>query len=300
MKNKKSKAGRAFVSGLLLAMSYHAMAQLEVNPVASHQPTTQEQAVQNQGRSTPVMLSDKIHQIASTLEDTSAVHQYTFTAVRGQNVLITTPDTDYDQKWRLEYQVDGGEWQPKRHSSAERIEGLNPGSQVNIRIVATDGARFDTADYSVVFGSFPYMRYDLHHEEGFRLIPYGFTDPPFLATQALTNAMLEVTFTDSKAFPLEGGVLDFFLGVENDAGVTYTSDSSGKIMQLITFGRCEGGNLAGNFTYYSENGRETWSTRYQSKHYWAKNVLPEQLADKPHRYNFGHVCKRWLTNWSRN
>ncbi|MGN2438165.1 hypothetical protein [Pseudomonas syringae] len=300
MKNKKSKAGRAFVSGLLLAMSYHALAQVEVNPVASHQPTTQEQAVQNQSRSTPVMLSDKIHQIASTLENTSAVHQYNFTVVRGQNVLITTPDTDYDQKWRLEYQVDGGEWQPKLHSSAERIEGLNPGSQVNIRIVATDGARFDTADYSMVFGSFPYMRYDLHHEEGFRLIPYGFTDPPFLATQALTNAMLEVTFTDSKAFPLEGGVLDFFLGVENDAGVTYTSDSSGKIMQLITFGRCEGGKLAGNFTYYSENGRETWSTRYQSKHYWAKNVLPEQLADKPHRYNFGHVCKRWLTNWSRN
>ncbi|MFA0995721.1 MULTISPECIES: hypothetical protein [Pseudomonas syringae group] len=300
MKNKKSKAGRAFVSGLLLAMSYHAMAQVEVAPVAGHQPTPQEQAVQNQSRSTPVVLSDKIHQIDNTLENTSAVHQYNFTAVRGQNVLITTPDTDYDQKWRLEYQVDGGEWQPKRHSSAERIEGLNPGSQVNIRIVATDGARFDTADYSVVFGSFPYMRYDLHHEEGFRLIPYGFTDPPFLATQALTNAMLEVTFTDSKAFPLEGGVLDFFLGVENDAGVTYTSDSSGKIMQLITFGRCDGGKLAGNFTYYSENGRETWSTRYQTKHYWARNVLPEQLADKPHRYNFGHICKRWLTNWSRN
>lgn len=172
------------MSGLLLAMSYHAMAQVEVAPVAGHQPTTQEQAVQNQGRSTPVMLSDRIHQIASNLENTSAVHQYNFTAVRGQNVLITTPDTDYDQKWRLEYQVDGGEWQPKRHSSAERIEGLNPGSQVNIRIVATDGARFETADYSVVFGSFPHMRYDLHHEEGFRLIPYGFTKPAFLATQA--------------------------------------------------------------------------------------------------------------------
>ncbi|GKQ47184.1 hypothetical protein PSTH2693_18530 [Pseudomonas syringae pv. theae] len=229
MKNKKSKAGRAFVSGLLLAMSYHAMAQVEIATVASHQPTTQEQAVQNQGRSTPVMLSDKIHQIASNLENTSAVHQYNFTAVRGQNVLITTPDTDYDQKWRLEYQVDGGEWQPKRHSSAERIEGLNPGSQVNIRIVATDGARFETADYSVVFGSFPHMRYDLHHEEGFRLIPYGFTKPAFLATQALTEAMLEVTFTDSKAFPLEGGVFDFELDIKHhqDNG-RYISDSSGK------------------------------------------------------------------------
>lgn len=288
MKNKKSKAGRAFMSGLLLAMSYHAMAQVEVAPVAGHQPTTQEQAVQNQGRSTPVMLSDRIHQIASNLENTSAVHQYNFTAVRGQNVLITTPDTDYDQKWRLEYQVDGGEWQPKRHSSAERIEGLNPGSQVNIRIVATDGARFETADYSVVFGSFPHMRYDLHHEEGFRLIPYGFTKPAFLATQALTEAMLEVTFTDSKAFPLEGGVFDFELDIKHhqDNG-RYISDSSGKIMHRVAFKRCEGGWLANNFTHLSDNGRETWSTRYEPIKYWAKNILAEQLADKPHIYNLG-------------
>ncbi|NAS98457.1 hypothetical protein CU664_16905 [Pseudomonas syringae pv. actinidifoliorum] len=289
------------MSGLLLAMSYHAMAQVEVSPVASHQPTTQEQAVQNQSRSTPVMLSDKIHQIASNLENTSAVHQYSFTVVRGQNVLITTPDTDYDQKWRLEYQVDGGEWQPKRHSSAERIEGLNPGSQVNIRIVATDGARFDTADYSVVFGSFPYMRYDLHHEEGFRLIPYGFTKPAFLATQALTEAMLEVTFTDSKAFPLEGGVFDFELDIKHhqDNG-RYISDSSGKIMHRVAFKRCEGGWLANNFTHLSDNGRETWSTRYEPIKYWAKNILAEQLADKPHIYNLGLICNRWLINWSRN
>ncbi len=47
------------------------------------------------------------------------------------------------------------------------------------------------------------------------LIPYGFTKPAFLATQALTEAMLEVTFTDSKAFPLEGGVFDFELSIKH-------------------------------------------------------------------------------------
>ncbi|RMS77089.1 hypothetical protein ALP60_04335, partial [Pseudomonas savastanoi] len=116
MKNKKNKAGRAFVSGLLLAMSYHAMGQVEGAPVVSQQPMLQEQAVQNPSHSNPVVLSDKIHQISHILESTSAVHQYNFTAARGQNVLITTPDSDYDQKWRLEYQVDGGRWQPKGRS----------------------------------------------------------------------------------------------------------------------------------------------------------------------------------------
>ncbi|MCI3946802.1 hypothetical protein K0038_03876 [Pseudomonas syringae] len=300
MKSKKNKARRVLLSGLLWVMSWHALAHVEGAPTVSEQPAHQKPTVPDAKTFISVVLSDKVHQINNTLESTTAVHQYGFTAVRGQHVLIATPDSDDHQKWKLEFQVDGGEWQVKRHSLAERVDGLTPGSQVNIRIVATDGALFDSADYRVVFGSFPYMNYGLHHQAGFRLIPYGFTDPPFLATQALTEAMLDATFTDSKAFPLEGGVLDFLLGVENDVAVTYTSDSAGKIMQVITFDRCEGGRLADNFTYYSENGRETWSTRYQLKKYWARNVLPEQLADKPHIYNFGHVCKRWLTNWSRN
>ncbi len=70
--------------------------------------------------------------------------------------------------------------------------------------------------------------------------------------------MLEVTFTDSKAFPLEGGVFDFELSIKHhQANGQYTSDSSGKIMQRVTFKRCEGGLLADNFTHLSENGRET-------------------------------------------
>ncbi|SOS38304.1 hypothetical protein PSCFBP2116_04314 [Pseudomonas syringae] len=113
--------------------------------------------------------------------------------------------------------------------------------------------------------------------------------------------MLEVTFTDSKAFPLEGGVFDFELSIKHhQANGQYTSDSSGKIMQRVTFKRCEGGLLADNFTHLSENGRETWSTRYEPKKYWANNRLAEQLADKPHVYNLGLICNRWLINWSRN
>ncbi|RMT51718.1 hypothetical protein ALP47_04888 [Pseudomonas savastanoi] len=58
--------------------------------------------------------------------------------------------------------------------------------------------------------------------------------------------------------------------------------------------------LADNFTHLSENGRETWSTRYEPKKYWANNQLAEQLADKPHVYNLGLICNRWLINWSRS
>ncbi|SDW28403.1 hypothetical protein SAMN05444064_10294 [Pseudomonas syringae] len=300
MKNKKNKAGRAFVSGLLLAMSCHATAQVEGAPTASEQPIPQEQTAPATGNSVPVVLTDKIHQINKILESTTVVHQYDFTAARGQNVLIATPDHQYNQTWRLEYQVDGGEWQAKRHNGAEKISGLNAGSQVNIRILATEGARFDSVDYSVVFGSYPHMRYDLHNEEGFLPIPHGRTTPAFLGAQAFTKAMLEATFTDSTGIALEGGVLDFHLSIrEGGEGEQYISDSSGKIMQLLTFKGCEGGQLADNFVHYS-NGKNTWSTRYEVGDYWAVNRLLENLADKPYVYKFGHICKRWLINWSRN
>lgn len=69
--------------------------------------------------------------------------------------------------------MEGGEWQPKRHNGAEKVTGLNAGTQVSVRILATDGAVFDSTGYRVVFGSFPHLNYDLHHEAGFRLISYG-------------------------------------------------------------------------------------------------------------------------------
>ncbi|MGN2411691.1 hypothetical protein [Pseudomonas syringae] len=302
MNNKKDKARRALLSGLLLAMSWHAMAQVDAAPAVSDPPTSQEQTVPEAGSSIPVVLSDKLHQISKTLESTTAVHQYGFTAVRGQNVLIATPDSNYNQKWKLEFQVDGGEWRPKRHNGAEKVVGLNAGSQVSIRILATDGARFDRATYKVVFGSYPHMNYDLHNEEGFLPIPHGRTNPEFLGTQAFTKAMLEANFTDSKGIPLEGGVLNFKLELpvtKTKIPKTFTSNGDGKIMELIEFKGCEGGNYARDFVHYS-NGRNTWSTRYEVGMYWAENALPEHLADKPYIYNFGHICKRWLSNWSRN
>jgi hypothetical protein len=75
-----------------------------------------------------------------------------------------------------------------------------------------------------------------------------------------------------------------------------TSDSSGSAKEMLDIGVCVGGNPAGYFTH-RHNGRNTWATQGE---YFAKNVLLEGLADKPHIYNFGHICKRTLVNWSRN
>ncbi|MBD8814979.1 hypothetical protein IFR09_27835, partial [Pseudomonas syringae] len=132
--------------------------------------------------------------------------------------------------------------------------------------------------------------------------PHGLTEPAFLATQALTEALLEVSFTDSKKHPLEGGVVAFTFkpsGVADRKTTVYTSGSDGKVVELIKFSGCKGGFYAKPFIHVN-NGRNTWATRYEVGDYEALNLLPGVHADKPHHYNFGHICNRWLINWSRN
>lgn len=299
MDNNKSATGRLLLSGLFLAMSCHAFAQGE-SGVEGVAPDAQQETPTLRAE-TPgvVVLSDKIHDITQTLENTSAVHQYSFTAIRGQNVLLATPGSQYDKFWKVEYQVDGGEWKRKPYAGAYNISDLNPGSQVNVRVLAVDGANFESTKYRIVLGSFPHMNYDLLDEQGILPISAFQQDvEAFLATQAFKEVTLEATFTDSKAYPLEGGQLFFSLDTGAGQGIDeiFSSDKDGKISQLIEFRLCEGGALAKDIYEHTGKTRLTWSTRYQKRYYNAKNILAGRLEDKPHTFTLGHLCKRWLTN----
>ncbi|CAM3411418.1 hypothetical protein PSFL111601_23325 [Pseudomonas floridensis] len=249
-----------------------------------------------------MVLSDKIHQISQSLESSSAVHEYSFTAIRGQDVLLTMPGSQYSTLWKVEYRIDGGTWTPKRHALAEKISGLNPGAQVNVRVLAVDGVGFERAEYRIVLGSFPHMSYDLLNEKG--ILPISAFQrrlDGFFATQAFKEVTLEAQFTDSKAYPLEGGLLYFSLttGTEEEINKAIPSDKDGKISRLFEFERCEGGWMADNIYENVDKNRLTWSTRYEEGKYSAKNMLPEQLADNTHEFKFGHLCKRWLSDLVR-
>ncbi|GAB7531677.1 hypothetical protein PS3A_40910 [Pseudomonas sp. 3A(2025)] len=288
MMNKNKKRLNMLLAGVFAVKALQAFAQTD--PLPAQAPVA-------------TVLEDRIHQISNALESVTAVHHYSFTSVRGQNVLLAIPDVrSYGKQWRLEYRIDGGEWKAKRWNGPEKMERLAPGATVEVRVMAAEGVQFEKAEYGLVFGSYPHMNYDFHHQQGFMPIPYGLSDPAFLATQALTEAQLEVTFTDSKKHPLECGVVAFYFEPNSNIGgktTNYTSDSAGKVSELIKFSGCEGGHYAQPFIHVN-NGRNTWATRYEKGSYEALNVLPGIHADKPHLYNFGHICKRWLINWSRN
>lgn len=299
MDNNKSATGRLLLSGLFLAMSCHAFAQGESGVAGAVPDAPQETSTSRAETPGVVVLSDKIHEITQTLESTSAVHQYSFTAIRGQNVLLATPGSQYDKLWKVEYQVDGGEWKRKPYADAYKISDLNPGSQVNVRVSAVDGANFESTKYRIVFGSFPHMNYDLLDEQGILPISaFQENVEAFLATQAFKEVTLEATFTDSKAYPLEGGQLRFSLttGTKEEIHEIFTSDKEGKISRLIEFNRCEGGWPANDIYEFTDKTRFTWSTLYGKGDYSASNILTGRLEDKVYTFKLGHLCKRWLTN----
>lgn len=248
------------------------------------------------------ILEDKVHLLSRTLESVAVVHHYSFTAVRGQDVVLSVfePQT-YAKLWQLEYRIDGAEWKVKRWNWSEKFQKLAPGTKIEVRVKAVEGAQFDRVDYRIGLGSFPHMRYDFHHQEGFLPIPIGRTEPRFLATQAMTEAMLDVSFTDSTGHPLAGGVVAFDFRPSGDkrTEISYTSDDRGKVLELVKFEGCTGGHYADPFIHVN-NGRNTWATRYKVGKYQALNLLAGSQADKPHVYDFGHICRRWLINWSRN
>lgn len=296
------KKTRMLMCGLFVAVAGYSYAETE--SVAGLQ-TASVPAIQESDSTgeTATILPDRLNHIIRRLEGMSAVHLYSFTSIRGQNVLLATPLTQgFNDVWKVEYRQGGGEWTAKIHRAPKLLTSLQPGTQVDVRVSAVEGATADQIDYSLVLGSSPRMNYDLHHEEGLLRVPYGFTKPELLATQAIKQALLEVTFTDSKGQPLEGGVVTFLLKLPerpDDIVKTLVSDASGKASELLKFEPCTGGDPANYFTHRS-NGRNTWATRYKVGKYTATNTLLEELADKPHLYNFGHICKRTLVNWSRN
>jgi hypothetical protein len=268
------KKTQMLMFGLLVAVAGYSLAQ-EQGTFEDQKPAIYDGQALIADENAIKILSDRLHHITQNLESSSAVHRYSFTSARGQNVLLATSNREsLNRTWKLEYRKDGAEWIVRQFGSPELFSSLQPGTKIEIRISPAQGTPFQPLDYHVIFGSAPRMIYDLQHDEGLLKMPFKLTEPTFLGTQAMTNTLLDVTFTDSKGYPLQGGVVDFELELTDPKRYLYktlVSDSSGKAQELLQIGACEGGTYAGTFIQ-RHNGINTWSTRYKTGKYFAKCV----------------------------
>jgi hypothetical protein len=322
MKNNKRLIQNAQVSTLLLAMSCGMLAHAHncdepinsgslteeqtqhvseplVPDVAVRTSDQQEAIGPDQAGEAPTIieLSDKVHQLAKTLESDAAVHVFNFTSVRGQDVLLGTPDREtFNKLWKVQYQIGTGEWKVKTNTNPLAFKNLKPGVVITARVSAVEGAKFDSAPYTLVFGSYPLRTFDLASQEGFVRIPNGYSEPSYLATQAQKSALLKASFRDTTGAPLEGGVLKLHLRLSDskELPAELVSGIDGNASKLLEFDSCEGGFPAKNFRQRQGKVTNIWATRYKVGGYIGSNVLLEDLADKPNFYTFGHICRRFL------
>jgi len=127
-------------------------------------------------------------------------------------------------------------------------------------------------------------------------IPYGYSQPAWLPSQAYKEAMLEVKFADTTGAALEGGVASFVLGFHGNyrpsINFTLTSDKEGKALKWVELGRCEGGSEAADFVEYSKGYNNTWRTQYRRGKYLVVNELSGRALSAS--FTLGHICHQRL------
>ncbi|BAP41221.1 putative uncharacterized protein [Pseudomonas sp. StFLB209] len=243
------------------------------------------------------VLPDKISSISDHLSKQNPVHYYGFVALRGQDILLSTPGNamPYKNPWKIEYR-ENDEW--KQLTSEEVVfSGLQPGHEMIVRVSPAVPGEVPAGSYNLAFGSLPVLKYDLHDEAGVIRISGGRTVPAWLATQAYKQALLDVRFTDSKNVPLAGGVAAFSLGykehVRPEIRFSLISDEKGQASKMVELGRCTGGYEAESFVH-KQQGFNTWKSHYLVAGYSASNALRSSKAEQPHVFFLGHICSQKL------
>ena len=256
--------------------------------------------VHEDGEIVLTVLADQTHVLEAMLKSKTAVHYYSFTSVRGQDVIVTgVPETSSASFWVLEY-FDGVRWLEKPESE-EKFSSLMPGTEVLVKVSHRQDVSFSGRPYHLAIGSYPVLKeFKFSDELGVNRIPPGHTEPSWIETQGYAQGILTARFTDSVGAPLKGAVGRFVLSLKESrirpVVEHVTTDEHGVATKVVNFDRCAGGHEAQDYVRY-DHGANTWRSYYHVGGYVFSNFLlgaqGNVEANKDFRL-FGHICKQRL------
>lgn len=292
IKNKKiegSMIGASLALVMCTASALEVKGELVVEHVSAYTPAA------SVSSSLEEKLSDELHTKTATLEAADAIHYYSFSAVRGQKVLLgDSVQHDGPVFFEIEY-LEGGEWKKKIESS-KVFSGLEPGAEIKIRVSHKKDQPYSQRPYTFVFGSSPVLKeYQLKDQYRMKRIPSGYTQPSFLPVQGSIEAQLEASFTDSVGSPLKGAIGLFEMKLSESrmrpVVVWVVSDAAGQVSKTVSFERCYGGRETADIEIFYGPG--TWRSYYYVGTYRLENAYPDRLAQTAEQEGdrvFGHVC----------
>ncbi|CAI8875274.1 DUF4198 domain-containing protein [Pseudomonas sp. IT-196MI5] len=216
-----------------------------------------------------MVLPDKLNTLKESLADEADVKQYSFMAVRGQDVWIRASGTE-GRPLTLEYNRHGT-WAVIPWGVPFTVSGLQPNEEVQVRISKKPSAPFVAGDiYKLEFGSAPYYADSRVQGDTGDLRHYWAT------TQAYRVLNWSVRLRDSTGQPLEGATATLILNKgTGDRRHDLITDNTGSAAQALELGGCYGQLKSDPFWTSSGKYRYKWEAEYNLGH-WSIQVQDKE------------------------
>jgi len=210
-------------------------------------------------------LPDKINSLIDKPATASDMKHYSFTALRGQKVMIHDvlrgTEAPY---WNIEYNVTGN-WQPVPKHESLITPLLTVGQKVQIRVShPVGGPIHPDRKFHIDFGSAPYAHNIRIETEG------PTTGSQFWTTTFRDRIMWATNIRDSTGHLLEGATADFVItDDEQNPANEVTSQRvtvTGGIVEYVRFSGCNGRHVTPHFTGVDDFTTK-WQVTYNTGHW---------------------------------
>jgi len=237
----------------------------------------------------PTVLGDKVTEIDETLDSATAEKNYTFTALRGQNLMFR--GMKRSSNLIIECKIND-KWVAMPDEGIYIIEGTQPGQEIQIRASKRDGG-IAGGKYKFRFGSAPYRAStDL-------IITDAKGIPLYAGTfQAFHTVDWSIHIQDSTGHPVEGAMasLDITIVPTIDKTIIFTK-ADGRGNETISLPGCQGHRTSPPFWQMMGPFNYFWHLEF-NRH---RIIADLEEAATGHNWNpgtidseFGHICKKHL------
>ena len=248
-------------------------------------------------------LPDKQNRITASLDSTTDVDYYHFTAVRGQDTVVSLQDAYGQNEWILE--LYNGGWQPLESTKFYTLNNLQPNQTINVRVKPNPAVTVDpTHQYKLVLGTAVARLSSSNVDGESNVTRMSFNSTPtYMTTQAYKRVYWGAKVLDSKGQPVEGAEIILNLDKRVDIGtstINYTpypliSDSHGQVSGLVELGTCSGDLSSEPHYEYKFGTKNWWQTSYN---FGVWNIDVSQAKDVgvggpsvPY-VTLGHLCRQ--------
>lgn len=215
----------------------------------------------------PIQLPDTLNIITGQLDSEDAIKSYSFTAVRGQRVMIHPLDNPTgDSPWTIEYKL-GDDWTVVRSNESVVTADLEPGQKVELRVSRnTQHPITASNEFQLEFGSAPFVERQQLSGDADHL----------KFNEATTKAFKTLTWggkvNDSKGHPLKGATVVLEVNKTGDTSqpntlYTFVTNTAGGFATRSELGKCSGNLVSAPFVITDGTAQHRAQASY-NKGYW--------------------------------